>query len=60
MDAAALLAADVVELEAQLNDLDHAKTIYQTALYAALDLLHAGALRLLDQDAQIRQLLDRP
>ncbi len=57
MSEAALLSADVVDLEQQLADTYHACTIYRTALHAALDLLHGAALRLNDQDQQIRQLL---
>ncbi len=59
MSEAALLAADVVELEQQLAETAHITVIYRTALHAALDLLHGAALRLTDQDQQIRQLLDR-
>jgi len=50
-----LHVADIIWLESAVDELARQRNIYRQALFAALDLLHGAALRLNDQEQQLRQ-----
>lgn len=58
MSDAQLLACDVIELTDRVERLAHENSIHREALYEALTLVNRAMLRIIDQDRQIRELMD--